>query len=134
MKIEPAKIQVRFADVDIMGHVNNAVYLSYFENARMHYFKYMLGSNWDWNKDGIILLKNEVEYQRPVLLNDEPIIKVSVISIGNKSFTLGYELFVNDQIYCKGLSILVGYNNEEHKSIPITPAMRKSLEDLKAEQ
>ena len=100
----------------------------------MHYFKYMLGSNWDWNKDGIILLKNEVEYQRPVLLNDEPIIKVSVISIGNKSFTLGYELFVNDQIYCKGLSILVGYNNEEHKSIPITPVMRKSLEDLKAEQ
>lgn len=134
MKIESAKIQVRFADIDVMGHVNNAVYLSYFENARMHYFKNMLGSNWDWNKDGIILLKNVVEYLRPVLLNDEPEIKVFVVSIGTKSFTLGYELTVDRVLYCKGLSILVGYNNEIHKSIEITPMMRRSLEELKTDQ
>ena len=67
MKIEPAIIQVRYADVDSMGHVNNAVYLSYFENARLHYFKHMLGSNWDWKRDGIILLKNEVQYIKSIL-------------------------------------------------------------------
>jgi acyl-CoA thioester hydrolase len=134
MKIEPVKIQVRFVDVDLMGHVNNAVYLSYFENARMHYFKEMLGSDWDWGKDGIILLKNEVEYLKPVLLNDTPKIKIVVVAIGTKSFTLGYELTVNGVLYCKGLSILVSYNNRTKKSIAITPVMRTGLENLKLDQ
>ena len=134
MKISPASIHIRFADVDIMGHVNNAVYLSYFENTRMHYFKHMLGRDWDWNKDGIILLKNEVEYIRPQQLNDSPLITMKVIKIGNKSFTLGYELTVNDILYCKGLSILVGYDNQNHKSIEIPSSMREELEKLKSEQ
>ncbi|MBL1280749.1 MAG: acyl-CoA thioesterase [Fluviicola sp.] len=134
MKIPPAPIQIRFADIDIMGHVNNAIYLSYFENTRMHYFKYMLGRDWDWNKDGIILLKNEVEYIRPVRMTDSPEVTMKVDKIGNKSFTLSYELAVKGVIYCKGLSILVGYDNENHKSIAIPTLMRTELEKLKSEQ
>ena len=38
MKIKPAEIQVRFADIDVLGHVNNAIYLSYFEMTSVHYF------------------------------------------------------------------------------------------------
>ena len=41
--IEPVQIQIRFADIDAMGHVNNAVYLSYFEFTRVHYFSELLG-------------------------------------------------------------------------------------------
>lgn len=44
--IKPVEIQVRFADLDVMGHVNNSVYLSYFEMARVHYFGELLGYNW----------------------------------------------------------------------------------------
>jgi acyl-CoA thioester hydrolase len=134
MKISPAKIQVRFSDVDALGHVNNAVYLSYFEFARIHYFNAMLGTEWDWNSDGLILLKNEVEYLRPVLLNDKPEVEVFVIEIGNKSFKMGYNLTVDGIVYCKGSSVLVGYDNSKKCSIVLTPAMRSSLENLKAEQ
>ena len=134
MKISPAKIQVRFADIDVMGHVNNAVYLNYFENTRMHYFKYMLGREWDWNKDGIILVKNEVDYIQPVFLNNSPIVKMKVDSIGNKSFTLSYELLVNDKVCCKGISTLVGYDNVAQKSILIPSMMREQLIQLKEEQ
>ncbi len=132
--IEPITIQVRFADVDVMGHVNNAVYLSYFEITRMHYFKHMLNREWDWQKDGIILLKNEIEYHRPVRLNDRPVIKMIVDHIGNKSFTLSYEVKVNDFICCSGKSVLVGYDNTEHKSIPIPPQMKDELIKLQKEQ
>ena len=45
---QPIKIQVRFSDLDTLGHVNNAVYLSYFEMARIAYFTPLLGENWDW--------------------------------------------------------------------------------------
>mgnify|MGYP001044599889 CR=1 FL=1 len=134
MKIEPAIIQVRYADVDSMGHVNNAVYLSYFENARLHYFKHMLGSNWDWKRDGIILLKNEVQYIKSVLLEDVPKITISVEKIGGKSFVLGYELKVDDIVYCVGSSTLVCYDSSVQAPVLIPELMRVKLEELKAEQ
>lgn len=43
--IEPAKIQVRLTDIDILGHVNNAIYLSYFEMTRIHYFNELVDYN-----------------------------------------------------------------------------------------
>jgi len=132
--IPPFFVQVRFVDVDVMGHVNNAVYLNYFETARMHYFKYMLGENWDWNKDGIILLKNELEYLKPVLMNHSPQIVISVDHIGSKSFVLGYKVLVDGELYCKGTSVLVGYDNFKGKSIEIPPKMKSSLLKLKEEQ
>ena len=134
MKIEPAIIQVRYADVDSMGHVNNAVYLSYFENARLHYFKHMLGGNWNWKRDGIILLKNEVQYIKSVLLEDSPEITISVQKIGSKSFVLGYELKVESVLYCIGSSTLVCYDSNIQSTILIPELMRVKLEELKAEQ
>ena len=84
MKVSAAKIQVRFSDLDIMGHVNNSVYLSYFEYARVHYFGQLLGTDWNWKTDGVLLVRNEVEYLRPVLLNDTPEVTVYTEEIGTK--------------------------------------------------
>ena len=134
MNIKPALIQVRFSDVDVMGHVNNAVYLSYFETARMHYFNQLIGEDWDWVKNGIILLKNEVQYIKPVLMNDSPVITISVDHIGNKSFTLGYNLKVSGESKCIGASTLVAFDNSKQKTISIPDVMRSKLETLKSEQ
>ena len=54
--ISPAKIQVRLTDIDILGHVNNAIYLSYFEMTRIHYFNLLVGPNWDWMENGVVFL------------------------------------------------------------------------------
>lgn len=128
--IKPIKIQVRFSDIDVMGHVNNAVYLNYFETARMHYFNQILGEDWDWNTDGIILMRNEIDYIKSVLLRDIPNIDISVLKIGNKSFELGYELKVDGVIYTKGKSILVCFNYKEQKTCEIPQQLRSKLEEL----
>lgn len=134
MNNSPVKIQVRFIDIDAMGHVNNAVYLSYFENARMYFFNDLLGEDWDWSRDGFILLNNEIQYLKPVFLKDEPEISVAVEKIGNKSFTLSYQLKVKDELRCIGSSVLVGYDNVIHSSILIPERMKAKLEQVKAEQ
>lgn len=128
--IEPMKIQVRFSDVDMMGHVNNAVYLNYFETARMYYFNQLLGKDWDWTTTGIILLRNEVDYLKSVLLQHAPTIKISVEKIGSKSFVLAYELKVGDIVYTKGKSTMVCFNYKEHASIEIPVVLRSNLEEL----
>src|SRR5690554_7673512 len=84
--LKPVKIQVRFADCDMMGHVNNAVYLSYFEQARLFYFEQLVGKEWDYQKQGTLLVKNEVVYLKPVFLHDSPEISIHLIEIGEKSF------------------------------------------------
>lgn len=129
--IKPAKIQVRFADLDVLGHVNNGVYLSYFEMARVHYFGQLLGKEWDWNKYGVILVKNEVEYIRPILLTDQPEVIIRCDEIGNKSFSLSYRILVNDQLYSKGSSTLVCFDAEKNHTIDIPAEMRDALEKLK---
>lgn len=128
--IAPAKIQVRFSDLDVLGHVNNTIYLSYFEMARVHYFKELLGESWDWNKFGIVLVKNEVEYFKSVLLNHEPLITIYTEHIGSKSFTLGYELHVNNELFAKGKSIQVCFDASIQQSILVPDQMCMQLERI----
>ncbi len=130
MHIPPLKIQVRFSDLDILGHVNNVIYLSYFEMARIHYFTALVGPKWDWLKEGVVLVKNDVEYHIPILLHDEPSIFLFVKNIGNKSFSLGYKIMINDKIYTTGGSTLVCFDSTIQQAITIPNIMREGLSTL----
>ena len=59
-------IQIRFNDVDIMGHVNNSVYQNYFDYARLQYFEQVFGYRMDWYDKALVLVKIEIEYLKPV--------------------------------------------------------------------
>ena len=113
-------IQVRFADCDIAGHIHNAVYLHYFETGRMHFFVSQLGKDWDWKKNGVILKKNTIVYHQPGLLREKLHVNVSCNHIGDKSFTLSYEIFNQDDVLkTEGESVLVCFDYHEEKTISI---------------
>ena len=128
--IEPAAIQVRLTDIDILGHVNNSIYLTYFEMTRIHYFSQLVGPDWDWMENGVILVQNEVNYLLPVVLYDTPEIHMFCNKIGHKSFTLSYELYVKDELRTTGSSTLVGFNSNQKTSIEIPDKMRAALLEL----
>lgn len=110
------KVDIRFADIDAMGHVNNAVYFTYFEQARIHFFATAMNRSWDWKKLGILVAHNEIDYYKPVLLQDHITIKVSCMNIGSKSFTLGYHIMRGNELCSKGASVLVCYNHEQKQT------------------
>ena len=128
--IDPVQIQIRFADIDSMRHVNNAVYLSYFEFTRVYYFNALLGENWDWETKGIILAHTELSFIKPIRLNDQAFIEMSIGKIGNKSFTFHYTINVNGEITTKGTSTLVAFNTQLQKPIPIPKEMKASFGEL----
>jgi len=130
MSIKPAEIQVRFADLDVLGHVNNSIYLSYFEMTRVHYFKELLGDSWDWKKNGVLLVRNEIDYIEPILLHQKPYVSMNLIEIGNKSFKLGYEIFVDEKIHTKGCSVMVCYDSVTNQTISVPIEMKKALNNL----
>ncbi len=129
--ISPPKIQVRFTDLDLMGHVNNSVYLSYFEYARVYYFNNLLGKDWDWKKNGCLVVRNEIDYHKSILLNDEPTVIVSLVDIGRKSFTIDYEIKVKHVLTTTGKTTLVCYDSELGITMEVSPEWRDALNRLK---
>ena len=124
-------ITIRFADIDVMGHVNNTVYLHYFEEARIAWFRELVGQEWDWHNAGVILARNEIDYVRPLLFNDQGEVEVTVREIGTKSLTLTYRVFrvVDgvDQLVATGGSVLVCFDHKTQKTVPVPELWRERL-------
>jgi acyl-CoA thioester hydrolase len=127
LQIEPVKIQIRYADLDALGHVNNSNYLTYFEIARVHYFNALLGKDWDWRNEGMILANSSLEFLKPLLIQHEAEVKISTLSVGTKSFELYYEISVDDVVFCSGKSVIVAFNSLRNETIPIPSVMREGL-------
>ncbi|MFZ5553901.1 MAG: acyl-CoA thioesterase [Bacteroidota bacterium] len=125
------KIEIRFVDIDVMGHVNNAVYLNYFEQARMHFFAAAIGKQWDWINSGILLARNEIDYVSPTVLMDELHIETSCTRIGNKSMDFEYVAYVmsgNERVVrVKGKSIIVCYDYMKKQTIEVPEMWREKL-------
>jgi acyl-CoA thioester hydrolase len=103
-------IQIRFCDIDSLGHVNNAHYLSYFEMARVAFMNEHIGKNWDWINKGMVLKQNMVDYLAPVYLNESVEIEIVPKSCGNTSFVLDYLLFADGVLKSKGSSVMVCFD------------------------
>jgi len=123
-------IQIRFSDCDMLQHVNNAIYLQYFETARINFFNIEL-PNWDWTKSGIILLKNIVEYKVPLYLTDICKVEIECSHIGIKSFTFTYKIQVkkDKNVITKtiGESILVCYDFTQEETINLPTELKNAL-------
>ena len=84
-------VQVRFRDLDAMGHVNNAVYLSYLESARLHYWRLLTQSK-NWRELDIILARAEVDYRFPATVDMELVVFVRVSELRGSSFVMEYRV------------------------------------------
>lgn len=73
-----------------MGHVNNANHITYFETARIEYFREVIGEKIDWSREGIILAHTEIDYLRPILLDDEVWVYSRVSRLGTTSYEVEY--------------------------------------------
>jgi acyl-CoA thioester hydrolase len=105
-------IEMRFADLDMMGHVNNAIYFTYMEIGRTKYWKHAI--QWDWGSTGVVIGKASIDYIAPIFLGDKVSMYVRTSRIGRTSFDLEY-LIVKDvngkEIVCsKGKTVCVAYD------------------------
>jgi acyl-CoA thioester hydrolase len=99
--------EIRFRDIDVLGHVNNAVYLSYLEQTRILYLT-QLGLR--GSRPSTILVANEIDYLRPVLLEDRLEVRMACERIGTKSLVFVYELYVGDVLTARAKSTHVWFD------------------------
>lgn len=122
-------ISIRFSDIDAVGHVNNAIYLTYFEVARLNYFREVI--HWNLRENGIIVGRSEVTYLKPIMLEDEIICYVRTTRIGNSSFDVMHVLVKKtangEEICTTGKTVCISYDYTANKSIPIPSKQRHRL-------
>jgi len=127
-------IQIRFSDIDKINHVNNACYLNYFETARVDYFNSVFKGRNNWDKEGFVLARNEINHLIPIHLEDEIYCFTKVIKLGNKSLTLKNAIVKNQNgnlVECaNGIGVLVAMNYQTRESIVLSEDWKKMLNDF----
>jgi acyl-CoA thioester hydrolase len=113
---------VRFRDLDGMGHVNNAVFLTYMESARIAYLSSLgAGPN---PQQGLILARIEVDFRSPISFGEQIEVGVRAARMGTKSFELEYELRADGRLVGEGKSVLVGFDYTRGESVEIPARWR----------
>ncbi len=122
-------VQMRFRDIDGMGHVNNAVYMTYMELARTEFYVERLKKR-SLQEIDFILAHVEVDFLSAARLGDEIQVSVWPSKIGTSSFTLSYEIKEkrSGRLLARSKSVLVSYDYEKGRSKPIPPEFRTLLE------
>jgi acyl-CoA thioester hydrolase len=121
------KFRVPFGDVDMMGHVNNAKYLTYFETARTNLLQESFG-NFPQRRVGVIVARAEIDFKLPARWNEELQIKVRPISIGNSSFVYEYEITNQEaKQVATGKTVQVAYDYSKNTSVQIPESAREIL-------
>jgi acyl-CoA thioester hydrolase len=126
-------IQIRFKDIDKLGHVNNANHVTYFELARVDYFDAFAADNIkiDWVNGGVILAKIEMEYKQPILLEDKVFVYTWVSKMGTKSFDMSCSIVKSENgvevELARGLAIIVCFNYKTNQTILIPESWKSKM-------
>lgn len=115
-------IQLRFRDTDRFGHVNNAVFASYSELARVD-FMYGL----EPPPPGLILARLEIDFRRQLHLGARVEIATNVARVGRTSVTLAQRLIADDENVADIGNVVVIYDYERERAVQVSPALREAL-------
>jgi acyl-CoA thioester hydrolase len=113
---------VRFRDVDALGHVNNAAYLTYLEQARIAFLAPM-GAD----QTGMILARAEIDFRAQVGFGERVDIEVRPLRVGTKSFELAYTLRVGETVVAEAATVLVAFDYATGRTVAVPDTWRAAL-------
>lgn len=119
-------VPVRFQDLDAMGHVNNAVYATYLEEARTRYLSAVFGV--DMADISTVLAHLELDFRSPLVEEDSVTVGIGTGDVGETSYTFHYELAGGDGTVATGETVQVWVDPETGSAVPIPDELRAALE------
>ncbi|MEX0899062.1 MAG: thioesterase family protein [Gammaproteobacteria bacterium] len=121
------EIEVRWGDMDALGHVNNATYFTYFEQARISWFRALTRDAVMSRKQGPVMANASCEYRRAIVHPAHVVVEVLLGEPGRSSLPTGYR--IRDALdasveYATGASVLVWVDYETGKPVPLPDEVR----------
>jgi acyl-CoA thioester hydrolase len=126
--VHEKRIEIRWSDLDVYGHVNNAIYLTYLEEVRDEWLGGSLGDPgqvWNW-----VLVRVEIDYRRELGLADDVVVATCRLErIGNSSVTTREEVrTAAGDLAAEAAAVLVARDRDSGRSRPLTDDERAAFE------
>jgi acyl-CoA thioester hydrolase len=121
-------VRPRFRDTDAMGHLNNAVYVTYFEVARAEYWRAMTGDT-NYQRVPFILAHTTIDFRSPAFVHEMLEIGIRIARLGTKSFAFDYRIVeqATRRLVCEGHSVQVIFDYERNASFPLPDPLRAAV-------
>jgi acyl-CoA thioester hydrolase len=124
-------IQIRFNDVDILGHVNNVMYGHYFDMARYQFMIQKFGDLVDLRHSRyiFIMVRTEYDFLQPSFMEERLHVETSMVRVGNKSIQFKQSIVDNKgvvKVNC--VSVMSSFDKESGTSFEISPEWKAALE------
>lgn len=122
-------VQVRFADTDLLGHVNNSIYLQYMDMGKTAYFTAAAPGDIDWRHVNIVVVNINCDFLAPTTLGEPVEVLTQTTRIGDKSLALEQRVVnsATGQVKCAARTIMAGFNPATGESQPIADEWRRSI-------
>lgn len=122
-------VEPRFRDTDAMGHLNNAVYLTYFEVARAAYWLELTGTR-NYHEVPFILAHTTIDFRSPAFVQERLLVGIRVARIGRSSFECHYRIAEEqaDRLVCDGRSVQVIFDYARAVSCPMPDDLRARIQ------
>jgi acyl-CoA thioester hydrolase len=124
-------LQMRWNDLDALGHVNNAMFITYFETARG---RFMLEAcpGWDWYKNMFLIAQVHADFQKELLLSAKnPQVLMRTSKIGTKSFELSYAIISEGKegtvLHATGTTTQIMFDMKTRQTIVIPSWVKENL-------
>jgi acyl-CoA thioester hydrolase len=123
---------VRWADLDLLGHVNNVVYVDYLQEARVDFMRALLPPRAADMTEGVVVVRHEVGYLAPMAFRFRPVeVECWVTQVRAATFTLAYEVFHEDDgvrtVYARATTVLTPYVFSDERPRRLTAGEKEAL-------
>ena len=113
-------IEVRFADLDALGHVNHAIFVTYLEHARTSWWgEYLAGR--PFTEEGFLIARVEIDYRKPIVLGDAVRVDLRCSHVGHTSFSLAYKVIrARDEVVLaegQTVQVMMDFNSGRPKPV-----------------
>lgn len=123
------RVEVEFRHLDPMGHVNNAVFFTYMESARVRYFTTFFDDSSSPLDMPLILAEACCSYRSPAYFGEPLVVGCGIVSFGRKSFRMAYRIDGEDErLVARGHTVVVMYDYSVTGSIVVPESFKKEVE------
>jgi acyl-CoA thioester hydrolase len=130
MEAHRTPIDVRFADTDMFGHVNNAAFATYVETARLAFLRDLLGGTLErpgGEAGGIILARLAIDFRRQLLYGATAEVTTVAERVGKTSVTLRQEVISDGAVVAEASSVVVAYDYDRQCPVEVPDSVRRAL-------
>lgn len=122
-------VQIRFNDIDVLGHLNNTIYTQFFDIGKLNLFQECLGDEINWGETTLVLVHIDVDFYTPIFLGSKIVVKTSISGFGNKSFSMEQKIenTITGETHCSSKSVQVAFNSKANESVVVPESWKKKL-------